>query len=163
MAACLAGKRTDRIRDDFTECQTRVGLHAPIAVMHQRFRLHDGTIVKRLLQRIQRQVAAQGGRPRQPTIRRENTSMTNATYTNPRHVATYVRSATHSGFGRTAWNCRVTRSGGRAAAVSGIVVTVNFRPRTTPARSRRRIRRATVQRATACPSRLSCCQTLRTP
>jgi hypothetical protein len=31
---------------------------------------------------------------RQPTIRRENMSMTNATYTNPRHVATYVRSAT---------------------------------------------------------------------
>jgi len=32
----------------------------------------------------------------QPTILRENTSMTKATYTNPRHVATYVRSATHS-------------------------------------------------------------------
>jgi hypothetical protein len=49
------------------------------------------------------------------------TSMTNATYTNPRHVATYVRSATHSWFGRPALNCRVTRSGGRAAAESGIV------------------------------------------
>ena len=57
--------------------------------------------------------------------------MTNATYTNPRHVATYVRSATHSWFGRTALNCRVARSGGRAAAVSGIVVTANVRPRTT--------------------------------
>ena len=89
--------------------------------------------------------------------------MTNATYTKPRDVATYVRSATHSWFGRPALNCRVTRSGGRTAAVSGMVVTVNFRPRTTPAMPRRRIRRATVQLATACPSRLSCFQTLRTP
>jgi len=32
---------------------------------------------------------------RQPTIRRENTSTTTATYTNPRQVATYVWSATH--------------------------------------------------------------------
>jgi hypothetical protein len=88
--------------------------------------------------------------------------MTNATYTNPRQVATDVRSATHSSFGRTAVNCRVTRSAGRAAAVSGIVVTVNFRPPTAPARPRRRIRRATVPRATACPSRLSCFQTFRT-
>jgi len=95
--------------------------------------------------------------------RRENTSMTNATYTNPRHVGTYVRSATHSWFGRTAVNFRVTRSGGRPAAASGIVVTVNLRPRTAPARPRRRIRRPTVQRATACPSRRSCFQTLRTP
>ena len=89
--------------------------------------------------------------------------MTKATYTKPRHVATYVRSATHSWFGRTAVNCRVTRSGGRAAAVAASVVAANFRPRTAPARPRRRIRRATVQRATACPSRLSCFQTLRTP
>ncbi len=63
--------------------------------------------------------------------------MTNATYTNPRHVATYVRSATPNWFGRAAVNCRVTRSGGRAAAVAGIVVTVSFRPRTAPARPRR--------------------------
>jgi hypothetical protein len=67
---------------------------------------------------------------RQPTIRRENASMTNATYTNPRQMETYVRSATHSWFGRRkARNCQVTRSGGRAAAVSGLVVTVNRRPR----------------------------------
>ena len=46
---------------------------------------------------------------------------------------------------------------------SGIVVTVNFRPRTAPARPRRRIRRATVHRAATCCSRLSACHTLRTP
>jgi hypothetical protein len=119
--------------------------------MHQRLRREDGAIVEGCssassARSLRREVDAC-----QPTIRRENTSMTNATYTNPRHVATYVRSATHSWFGRMAWNCRVTRSGGRAAAVSEIVVTVNFRPRTTPARPRCRIRRATVQRATACP------------
>ena len=33
---------------------------------------------------------------RQPTIRRAKTSMTNATYTNPRQVATYVKSDTQS-------------------------------------------------------------------
>jgi hypothetical protein len=33
---------------------------------------------------------------RQPTIRREYTSITNATYTKPRQVATYVRSDTQS-------------------------------------------------------------------
>jgi hypothetical protein len=33
---------------------------------------------------------------RHPTIRREKTSTTNATSTNPRHVATNVNSATHS-------------------------------------------------------------------
>ena len=41
---------------------------------------------------------------RQPTIRREKTSITKATYTNPRYVATQVRSATHSWFGRIAVN-----------------------------------------------------------
>jgi hypothetical protein len=89
--------------------------------------------------------------------------MTNATYTKPRHVAMYVRSATHSWFGRMAVNCRVTRSRGRAAAGAGIVVTLNLRPRTTPPRPRRRIRRATVPRPAACPSRLSWFQTFRTP
>jgi len=81
--------------------------------------------------------------------------MTKATYTKPRQVATYVRSATQSWLGRTAVNCRVTKSGGRDARVSGIVVTLNVRPRTTPASPCHRISRATVQRATAWPSRLS--------
>ena len=51
--------------------------------------------------------------------------MTNATYTNPRHVATYVRPATHSWFGRVG---RATRSAGRRPTVSTIVVTLPFRP-----------------------------------
>jgi hypothetical protein len=89
--------------------------------------------------------------------------MTKATYTNPRQVATYVRSATHSWFGRVAVNWRVTRSGGRGVVVSGRVVRRNARPRTAPASPRRRISRATVQRATATPSRRSCFQIFRTP
>jgi len=36
---------------------------------------------------------------RQPTMRRENTSTTNATYAKPAQVATYVMSATQSWFG----------------------------------------------------------------
>jgi hypothetical protein len=47
--------------------------------------------------------------------------------------------------------------------VSGIAVTLTFRPRTAPASPSCRISRATVQRATAGPSRWSCFQTLRTP
>jgi catechol 2,3-dioxygenase-like lactoylglutathione lyase family enzyme len=44
----------------------------------------------------------------------------------------------------TARICRVTKSGGRVGAVSGVVVTLNVRPRTTPASPRRRISRATL-------------------
>jgi ABC-type dipeptide/oligopeptide/nickel transport system permease component len=86
-----------------------------------------------------------------------------ATYTTPRQVATYVRSATHSWFGRVAVNWRVTRSGGRVTTASGMVVRRNARPRTAPTSPSRRISRATVQRATATPSRSSCFQIFRTP
>ncbi len=55
---------------------------------------------------------------RQPTIMRANTSMTNATYTKPAQVATYVKSATQSWLGRSARNSRRTRS----AAVPGEIV-----------------------------------------
>ena len=51
----------------------------------------------------------------------------------------------------------------RIAAASGIVVTLNFPPRTVPCRPRRRISRATVQRATTWPSRFICFHTLRGP
>src|ERR1043165_3658287 len=51
---------------------------------------------------------------------------------------------------------------GHGAAALLIVVRTVL-PRTTPRRPILRIRRATVQRATAIPSRLSCRQTLRTP
>ena len=99
---------------------------------------------------------------RQPTIRRENTSITNATYTNPRQVATYVKSATHNWFGCVAENCRCTRSADGVAVSSGRVVRTR-RPRTTPCRPAARIWRSTVQRAAAVPSRWSCRHTLRTP
>src|SRR5690349_18109726 len=50
---------------------------------------------------------------RQPTMKRLNTSITNATYTNPLQVLTYVRSATHFAFGASALKSRATRSAGR--------------------------------------------------
>src|SRR5229473_3047148 len=61
-------------------------------------------------------------------------------------------SDTHRAFGRGALNCRLTRSSGHGAAALLIVVRTVL-PRTTPCRPILRIRRATVQRATAIPSR----------
>jgi hypothetical protein len=58
----------------------------------------------------------------QPTIRRENTSTTNATYTIPDHVEQYVKSATQVASGRVAVKSRRTRSGARTAAGSERVV-----------------------------------------
>ena len=55
-------------------------------------------------------------------------------------------------FGRGALNCRLTRSSGQGAAASLMVVRTLL-PRTTPCRPIVRISRATVQRATAIPSR----------
>ena len=69
---------------------------------------------------------------RHPTMRRENTSVTNATYTNPTRVGTYVISAIHNRFGAAAVKSRSTRSPGRANASSGIVVTVKALPRVAP-------------------------------
>lgn len=63
---------------------------------------------------------------RQPTIIREYTSMMNAVNTNPDHVGTYVKSDTHSWFGRSARNRRFTRSGARGEDLSGRVVIVVF-------------------------------------
>src|SRR5262245_45119927 len=88
-------------------------------------------------------------------MRRANTSITNAMYTKPRQVATYVRSAPQSWSGWAAVNWRVTRSGGRVIAASGMVVTVTGRPRTTPTSPRRRISRASVQRAILGPDALN--------
>jgi hypothetical protein len=46
----------------------------------------------------------------------------------------------------------------------GAAIVVRWRwPRTTPGRPSAAMSRATVQRATVCPSRNNCCQTLRTP
>lgn len=55
---------------------------------------------------------------RQPTMQRENTSITKATYSQPCQVDTYVKSLIHSWFGRCALNCRLTRSCGHGARAS---------------------------------------------
>ena len=52
----------DRLTQAVLRRPVELGLHAPIAVMHQRLRRDDGAIVERLLQRIEGQVAAQRGR-----------------------------------------------------------------------------------------------------
>jgi hypothetical protein len=89
--------------------------------------------------------------------------MTNATYTKPRHVATSVKSATQSWFGRAAVNGRCTRSGEVAhSPVAGRVVRT-VAPRTTPWSPAARITRSMVQRAATIPSRRSWCHTLRAP
>jgi len=98
----------------------------------------------------------------QPTIRRLNASMTNATYTTPDHVITYVKSATQSRLGAGALKSRSTKSTGRSPRSPGIVVR-RFLPRTTPWRPSARIRRSTVHRATSMPSRCNCHHTFSAP
>lgn len=68
---------------------------------------------------------------RQPTIFLTNTSMTNATNSQPCHVDTYVKSDTHNWLGRAALNCRLTLSNGHGAEVSGVMVRMTL-PRRTP-------------------------------
>ena len=79
----------------------------------------------------------------QPTIRRAKTSMTKAAKTTPVQVATQVKSATHNWLGRTAVNCRCTRSVGRCGTSS-----LAQRPPSSCARSCRGSRRV----APKCPS-----------
>lgn len=78
---------------------------------------------------------------RQPTIIRECTSVTNAVYANPDHVGTYVKSQTHSWFGRAARKHRFTRSGALGEFRSERVVIVVF-DLVTPRMSSSRINRA---------------------
>ena len=73
-----------------------------------------------------------------------------------------MKSTTHNRFGAVAVKSRSTRSGGRVAAGSGLVMT-NLLPRLTPRRPTVRISRSTVHRATGWPSRRSWCHTLRHP
>lgn len=68
---------------------------------------------------------------RQPTMRRANTSMTKATYSQPCQLETHVKSETHNWFGRSARNCRLTRSRGHSALASPMVVRTTL-PRITP-------------------------------
>src|SRR5664280_1372795 len=77
--------------------------------------------------------------------------MTNATYTQPASVDTYVKSATHNLFGANGQKSRFTRSCALVAAGSGVVVRLTF-PRRAPCRPRVFINRSTVQRATPMPA-----------
>jgi hypothetical protein len=99
---------------------------------------------------------------RQPRMRRANASMTNATYTQPDHVDTYVMSATHSMSGAVGLKSLDTRSRARSAAGSAIVVRLTL-PRRAPSRPSARIKRSTVHRATGMPSRFSWSHTFRAP
>ncbi len=76
-----------------------------------------------------------------------------------RHVDTQVRSDTHNASGRLTVKSRFTWSAGRSAPATGAVVFTCW-PRTVPCSPIRRIRRATVQRATDIPSRKSWRHTL---
>lgn len=67
----------------------------------------------------------------QPTILREKISVTNAVYTNPTFVRTYVMSATHSRFGRSAVNLRLTRSA-RVSACLPLRVVIGPQARLAP-------------------------------
>ena len=68
----------------------------------------------------------------QPTIRLEKASIANATSATPDHIATYVKSETHSRFGAAALKSRSTRSRGRSAWVSSGIVVPAFLPRIAP-------------------------------
>ncbi len=74
-----------------------------------------------------------------------------------------MKSATHKAFGRSAVNCRSTRSAGLAAAGSARVVRGLAPPRSAPVSPAARIRRSTVHRATVIPSRFNTRHTLRAP
>ena len=89
--------------------------------------------------------------------------MTNAVYTNPEKVSTYVISATQRRFGAGAVKSRASRSAGRSPVASGTVVRGFFRLAAAPAMPSSLISRSTVHRATSMPSRRSCRHTFRAP
>ena len=128
--AATADRRLDPGLDQSLGVADREILRPPVAMMDQR--AVGLPVVQRLLQGVEREVGAQRRLARQPTMRREKTSITNATYTMPRHVATYVKSDDPQ-------LIRPRRREIRAApdpaadppAASGIVVRTR-RPRTTP-------------------------------
>src|SRR5664279_2096402 len=76
--------------------------------------------------------------------------MTNATYTQPASVDTYVKSATHNLLGASGLKSRLTRSWALVAAGSGTVVRFTG-PRRAPCSPRVVISRSTVHRATSIP------------
>ncbi len=120
---------------------------------------------QRQLQGVQRQLGRMRLAVRQPTMQRLQASDKTAVKPIPDQVGTSVKSTSHSRFGADALKSRFALSGGRAAALSGLVVT-NARPRRTPCSPSRRNSRSTWRRDT--PDlrrrpRRSCAWTLRTP
>jgi hypothetical protein len=98
-----------------------------------------------------------------PGISPANAPTTNAVYPNPPPSSgTYVKSATCSWPGRSAWKSRLTRSGARLCPGSGIVVRT-ARPRVTPRHPLARISRSTAHRATVMPCRFRCSRIFRLP
>lgn len=59
---------------------------------------------------------------RQPTMRRVNTSMTKATYSQPCQAEMYVKFEAHNWFARSARNCRLTQPRGCGTLASLMVV-----------------------------------------
>jgi hypothetical protein len=97
-----------------------------------------------------------------PTMRRLNTSITNATYTTPDHVEQYVKSHTHFWFGALAVKSRPRRSGERAAAGSAWVVKRRL-ARLAPRMPVVRISRATWSRPRSWPALRAALVSLRRP
>jgi hypothetical protein len=89
----------------------------------------------------------------QPTTRRENASMTKLKNTTPSQQRRYVKSAHHNASGLLVLKSRWTRSGGRRAEGSGVVVRHGLPRRLAPWMPARRIRRLTRSRPTCSPAR----------
>jgi len=79
----------------------------------------------------------------QPTIRRLNASMTKLKNTTPSQQRRYVKSASHNRLGAGALKSRSTRSGGRVALGSGVVVRHGLPRRLAPRMPAWRISRLT--------------------
>src|SRR3954447_7027174 len=165
-----ANRRLDARRGKPLGVLDRDVLHTAITVMDQAAAPDGPALVQGLLQRVQHEagVSRAGDTPTDDAPREDVDDEGDIDETGPRRdvepapAKAGVKSDTHRAFGRGALNCRLTRSSGHGAAALLIVVRTLL-PRTTPCRPIVRIRRATVQRATAVPSRRSCRQTFRTP
>ena len=129
-----------------------LSLYATIRVVHELTGVGRG--VQCLLERIERQVGPQrpGHTPADDESCERVDHEGHVHEPAPRGDVGQVRDPQRVGPPRR--NVRFTRSAGRSAA-SLVIVVLNRRPRTAPCRPICRISRATVQRATATPSRLS--------
>jgi hypothetical protein len=135
-------------------------LHTAIAVMDETVAPNRAALMQRLVQCVQHEagVSRAGGAPADDAPRKGVDDKGDIDEAGP------GRDKGEVGYPQGVWARRrelpinaIERARGRRIADCGTD------PRTTPCRPILRIRRATVQRATAIPSRPSCRQTLRTP